>query len=60
MNTKINKSFKSKVITLISVALVISFFAIPIVGIISSNQDIIESENRRIYLRQNFPPRTPR
>lgn len=49
MNTKINKSFKSKVITLISVALVISFFAIPIVGIISSNQDIIESENRRIY-----------
>lgn len=49
MNTKINKSFKSKVITLISAALVISFFAIPIVGIISSNQDIIESENRRIY-----------
>ena len=49
MNTKINKSFKSKVITLISVALVISFFEIPIVGIISSNQDIIESENRRIY-----------
>ena len=49
MNTKINKSFKSKVTTLISAALVISFFAIPIVGIISSNQDIIESENRRIY-----------
>ena len=49
MNTKINKSFKSKVITLISAALVISFFAIPTVGILSSKDEIIESENRKMY-----------
>ncbi len=49
MNTNVNKSFKSKVITLISAAIVISFFAIPIVGLLSSNDEIIKSENRRMY-----------
>lgn len=54
MNTNINKSFKSKVITLISAAIVISFFAIPTVGIFCSKDGIIESENRKMYQFPEF------
>ena len=54
MNTKINKSFKSKVITLISAALVISFFAIPTVGILSSRMKLLSLKIVKCMNFQNF------